>query len=42
VRAPLPVPTAPASEFRSSREIVLPRPRAQRFGWLFTVFRAWA
>jgi chromosome partitioning protein len=42
VRAPLPVATAPASEFRSSREIVRPTPRAQRFGWLFTVFRAWA
>ena len=42
VRAPLPVTTAPASEFRASREIVRPTPRAQRFGWLFTVFRAWA
>jgi len=42
VRAPLPVPTAPASEFRASREIVRPTPRAQRFGWLFTVLRAWA
>jgi len=42
VRAPLPVPSAPASEFRTSREIVRPTPRAQRFGWLFTVFRAWA
>jgi chromosome partitioning protein len=42
VRAPLPVPCAPASEFRTSREIVRPTPRAQRFGWLFTVFRAWA
>ena len=46
VRAPLPVPVpvskaAPASEFRTSREAVRP-PRAQRFGWLFTVFRAWA
>ncbi len=47
VRAPLPVPQSkagPASEFRLSRlsrEKVRP-PRAERFGWLFTVFRAWA
>ena len=44
VRAPLPVPASkagPASEFRTSRDTVRP-PRAQRFGWLFTVFRAWA
>jgi len=44
VRAPLPVPlskSGPASEFRMSRD--KPRaPRAERFGWLFTVFRAWA
>ena len=44
VRAPLPVPlsrSGPASEFRLSREKARP-PRAERFGWLFTVFRAWA
>jgi len=44
VRAPLPVPlskSGPASEFRMSREKMRP-PRAERFGWLFTVFRAWA
>jgi chromosome partitioning protein len=44
VRAPLPVPVSrsgPASEFRASREAVRP-PRAQRFGWLFTVLRSWA
>ena len=44
VRAPLPVAmskSGPASEFRQSREMPRP-PRAQRFGWLFTVFRAWA
>jgi chromosome partitioning protein len=39
VRAPLPVSTGPASEFRASREIPRP-PRAERFGWLFTVFRS--
>ena len=44
VRSPLPVPMSkagPASEFRPGRETPRP-PRAQRFGWLFTVFRAWA
>ena len=44
VRAPLPVAmskSGPASEFRASRETAR-APRAQRFGWLFTVFRAWA
>ena len=41
VRAPLPVPKAPVSEFRPSREAQRP-PRGQRFGWLFTVFRSWA
>ena len=44
VRAPLPVPLSkagPASEFRLSRDKARP-PRAERFGWLFTVFRAWA
>ena len=44
VRAPLPVPlskSGPASEFRANRESARP-PRAERFGWLFTVFRAWA
>jgi chromosome partitioning protein len=47
VRAPLPVPlskSGPASEFRMSRisrEKTRP-PRTERFGWLFTVFRAWA
>lgn len=44
VRAPLPVPASkagPASEFRLSRETARP-PRSERFGWLFTVFRAWA
>ena len=47
VRAPLPVPlskSGPASEFRQSRlsREKLRAPRAERFGWLFTVFRAWA
>ena len=44
VRAPLPVPASkagPASEFRPGRETARP-PRAERFGWLFTVLRAWA
>ena len=44
-RAPLPVTSpkaGPASEFRASRETLLRPPRSQRFGWLFTVFRAWA
>ncbi|MBC7664906.1 MAG: ParA family protein [Caulobacter sp.] len=39
VRAPLPVSNGPASEFRAAREIPRP-PRAERFGWLFTVFRS--
>ena len=41
VRAPLSVTKAPASEFLPSRHGARP-PRAQRFGWLFTVFRVWA
>ena len=41
VRAPLPVAKAPASEFLPSRHGARP-PRAQRFGWLFTVFRSFA
>ena len=40
VRAPLPV-SAPASEFMPSRHGARP-PRAQRFGWLFTVFRSFS
>lgn len=41
VRAPLPVTKAPASEFLPSRHGARP-PRAQRFGWLFTVFRSFS
>ena len=43
-RAPLPVAASkagPASEFRASRDTSRP-PRAERFGWLATVLRAWA
>ena len=39
VRAPLPVTKSAPSEFRPSREAVRP-PRAERFGWLLTVFRS--